>query len=916
MIKWHIPDLNTLEKKLNTDISDGLSAREARNRFEKQKKRLNGRAKSLFVSKKQGTLRSFFVFISSPFTILLLIISLMTAIFGRGLLGSLVFVLTLAAAVYSGIVNVRADRRLDSMKEYASPMVRVKRGGNVFYTDGRNLVIGDVILLSAGDLLPCDARIIKCDALFVDEILPKGDALMRRRVMKRTDAKYTEDDVVDAPDALNMLYAGSAIAEGSAIALVVAIGENAYLAKHVSDGALAGKDTESQAIKGLRPIIGKISFILAVSLLVLSLVGFFTLKGKEEFICYFTMLLSAIFLITPEFLAFTGREVFSSYITRLSKAKSAKRKKDNSAAIRSVKALDKLTEITDLVLFGTAGIYEGGFKIGEAFVADKPVKTLELCDDDSETLISHVYTYLKALKISNVENDLVSDGLADALNAHVKASGFDINGATLAIKSLYYATDMRSGYGYACAETESSIYRVALTFDENILKLCRFKRVGSELIPFTDSDIKRIKDLGRDSSLTNLKKLFCVSEMDGNKILEGAITVYQSIDPEIASVVRDMSAFGINTTVILPREDDEAVRLVTSGRFKSIFAGKAAFASEFKENNRDITEGIGEYGTYVGFTVPEYSRLITEMRERGSRIASFGINGELNEVMAKTDVVATCDVIRYSSEKHREAIYERLPAEGRDTNLRASQQTRLLSRIIVRRAYSGGGGVYSLFKAVRMSRSAYVSLSQAVLLFALLSVNLLTFSAMSVLTGNILLDPLQVVSLASVFAILSATVFSDSEHKLDALSSKRDYTAYPSKILHSQLHALISRASVAFITALTVKILDAFGVFGNDAAYTLPIYICLLLTMCFEVLLISFKHTKKGEGRSYTWIKVIIAYAVLLSVCAVTTQQPFASEYYKNGFGSYEYLIIPGYLVLYGIALLVSHIINKKNEAA
>lgn len=916
MIKWHIPDLNTLEKKLNTDIFDGLSAREARNRFEKQKKKLNGRTKSLFVPKKNGTFKSFFAFASSPFTILLLIISLMAAIFGRGLLGSLVFVITLAATVYSGVVNMRAERRLDSMKEYASPMIRVKRGGNVFYTDGRNLVVGDVILLSEGDLLPCDARIIKCDSLFVDEILTKGDSLVRRRVMKGTNAKYTPDDGINAPDALNMLYAGSAIAEGSAIALVVSVGEDAYLAKHVPEGALSGKDTESQSVVGLKPVFGKISFILACALLVLSLVGFFTLKGKEEFICYFTMLLSAIFLITPEFLAFTGREIFSSYITRLSKTKSEKRKKDNSAAIRSIKALDKLTEITDLMLFGTAGIYEGGFKVGEAFVADKQLKSLELCDDDSEILISHIYTYLKAIKISNVENDLVNDGLADALNAHVKSSGFDINGATLAIKSLYYATDMRSGYGYACAETESSIYRVALTFDEDILKLCRFKRVGGELIPLTDSDLEKIKTLGNDSSLTNVKKLFCVSEADESKVFEGAITVYQSIDSEIANVVRDMSAFGIKTTVILPREDDETVRLVSSNKFKGIFQGKVAFASEFNENSREITEGIGEYCAYVGFTIAEYSRLMNVMRDKGSRIASFGINNELNEVMAKTDVVATCDVIRYSSEKHREAIYERLPAEGRDTNLRASQQTRLLSRIIVRRAYSGGGGVYSLFKAIRMSRSAYISLSQAILLFALLSVNLLTFTAMSVLTGNILLDPLQVVSLASVFAILAATVFSDSEHKLDALSSKRDYTAYPSKILKFQLHALISRASVAFVTALTVKILDVVGVFGKDAAYTLPIYICLLLTMCFEVLMISLRHTKKGEGRSYTWIKVIIAYAVLLSVCAVTTQQPFASEYYKNGFGSYEYLIIPGYLILYGIALLVSYIINKKKEAA
>ena len=209
MIKWHVPDLNNLEKKLNTDISEGLSAREARERLEKHKKRFGVNTKYLFVPKKNGTLKSIFCFIASPYTILLLLISLLTAIFGRGLLGSLVFIVTLAAALYGGIVNIRAERRIDTMKEYASPMVRVKRGGNIFYTDGRNLVLGDVILLRSGDLLPCDARIVKCDSLFVDEIVPKtdGEGLLRRRVMKRTDAAYSEGDTVSAPDALNMLYA-------------------------------------------------------------------------------------------------------------------------------------------------------------------------------------------------------------------------------------------------------------------------------------------------------------------------------------------------------------------------------------------------------------------------------------------------------------------------------------------------------------------------------------------------------------------------------------------------------------------------------------------------------------------------------------------------------------------------------------
>ena len=918
MENWHIPELNILEKKLNTNIADGLSAREARVRLEKLNKKSGGRIKSLFVPRSKSIFSSLLHFFYSPTTVLLLLIAIMAALFGRGLLGWFVFGVALAGAVFGGIVYLRAQRRLERMLEYASPMVRVRRGGNVFHTDGRNIVAGDIILLSAGDLLPCDARVIRCDTLVVDELVPAkdGKGLIRRRVMKRSDSEYAEGSKATAPDLSNMLYAGSAIVKGSAWALVVAVGDEVYLSDYVSNGALGGKDIEPEFVKDLKPTVRKISFFCACGLIILSLVGFITLMntGKEEFLCYFTMLLASIFLITAETLTFTGKEIFSSYITRLSRTKSEKRRKDNSAAVRNVKAIDKLTETTDLIMFGTAGLYEGVFKVGSAYISGKAVNELTTAEEDSDILLNFVNTYVKAQRDSAVESDFNLNGVSEALYIHLRTVGFDFSGAALATRSLYFANDIKTGLGYACAETEKSIYRVALTFDDKALKLCNKIRIDGAVRDITPEDAKNIKAYCNEARQRNSGCLICISEAEGKTVFEGVVSVYQKADAEVVNVVKDMTRFGINTTIILPREDAPTVRLVGSPFFKSIFDKKVALASEFHKNNVAITEVIGEYSAYVGFSQDELSELIGAMRAKGSRIVSYGISNEFNEIMAKTDLVATCDVVRYSSEKYRESVYERLPAEGRDTNVRASQQTRLLSKVVVKRSNEKGGGVYALFKAIRMSRGAYVSVAQSLLLFTLLSVNLLTFSAMSVITGNILLDPLQTVSLAGVFAFLSCTVFSDSEQKLDAISVKRDYPLYPRMLLKRQLPAIISRASVAFIVAIVVKILDAVGVFGSSPTYTLPIYISLLFTMCIEVLMLNLKHTKKGEGRSYCWLKVVISYAVLLGICAVSTQYPFTEEFFKNGFGSFEYLIIPGYMALYGIALLVTYIINRSRN--
>jgi hypothetical membrane protein len=183
---------------------------------------------------------------------------------------------------------------------------------------------------------------------------------------------------------------------------------------------------------------------------------------------------------------------------------------------------------------------------------------------------------------------------------------------------------------------------------------------------------------------------------------------------------------------------------------------------------------------------------------------------------------------------------------------------------------------------------------------------------MTVLTGNILLDPLQTVTLAATFAFLSVTVFTRADHIDGVLASSRDFTTYPIDLIKHNIPSVIARATVVAVIAIVVKILDVVGVFGDHATYKLPIFICLLLTVFVEVFAINRKFTRKGEGRSNCWIKVIVAYAVAIVICAFSTQNVFSTEFYPHGLGSLEFLVIPAYIVLYVIAMIVSPMIKKR----
>lgn len=112
----------------------------------------------------------------------------------------------------------KANRALDALRRQARASARVRRDGQETKVDAADLVPGDVIILNAGDRVPADARLIKSGNLRTDESALTGESVP---VEKASTAV-----AVDAPlaERTSMLYLGTAIAAGHAIAVVTATG--------------------------------------------------------------------------------------------------------------------------------------------------------------------------------------------------------------------------------------------------------------------------------------------------------------------------------------------------------------------------------------------------------------------------------------------------------------------------------------------------------------------------------------------------------------------------------------------------------------------------------------------------------------------------------------------------------------------
>ena len=126
---------------------------------------------------------------------------------------------------------------MQALRQLATPIVRVRRAGEVEEVPARDLVVGDVVLLEAGNLVPADCRLIESANLRVQESALTGES---EPVEKMVDP--IEQEEVALGDQLNMVFMGTAASYGRAQALVVATGmdtELGRIAGHAPDACTA-----------------------------------------------------------------------------------------------------------------------------------------------------------------------------------------------------------------------------------------------------------------------------------------------------------------------------------------------------------------------------------------------------------------------------------------------------------------------------------------------------------------------------------------------------------------------------------------------------------------------------------------------------------------------------------------------------
>ena len=160
------------------------------------------------------------------FLVLILIASaVISGILGDVESAAVIMIVITMNAVLGTVQTVKAEQSLQSLKKLSGPQAKVLRDDAVVLLPARELVVGDVILLEAGDMIPADGRLIENASLKVDESALTGESLA---VEKNIDPILEEAALGDRS---NMMFSGSFVTYGHGRVVVTDIGMQTEVGK-------------------------------------------------------------------------------------------------------------------------------------------------------------------------------------------------------------------------------------------------------------------------------------------------------------------------------------------------------------------------------------------------------------------------------------------------------------------------------------------------------------------------------------------------------------------------------------------------------------------------------------------------------------------------------------------------------------
>lgn len=288
------------------------------------------------------------------FLVIILIVAAVISIFLGDMDSSVVIIVVIILnAILGTIQHVRAEKSLNSLKEMAAPVAKVKRNGEIIEIPSRNVIVGDLLILEAGDSISADGRVVESHSLQINESSLTGESLAVDKM-----ANTIHETELALGDRKNMVFSGSFVTNGRGGVVVTSIGMNTEIGKiaKLIDNAKEKKTP-------LQVNLDKFGKRLALGIIVICIIIFVLdiIRGRE-LIDSFMFAVSLAVAAIPEAL--------SSIVTIVLAVGTQNMAKEN-AIIRKLPAVESLGSVSIICTDKTGTLTQNKMTVQEVYTGEQ-----------------------------------------------------------------------------------------------------------------------------------------------------------------------------------------------------------------------------------------------------------------------------------------------------------------------------------------------------------------------------------------------------------------------------------------------------------------------------------------------------------------------------------------------------------------
>lgn len=574
-------DYEEVLRETNSDIS-GLSSSEAKNRLD------TGGFNEIKEGSKVPIWKMFLENFKDPLVVILLVAAIVQVFLDEWIESLIIFIVVILNAILEVTQTRKAENSLDSLKKLSSPSAKVIRNNRKETIPVREIVVGDIVVLEAGDYVPADGRLIEAQTLKIVEGMLTGEA---EAVLKHTD-KIVEE--VGIGDRRNMVFSGSTVVYGRGTLVVTGTGMNTEMGKVASLLETAGsKETPLQKkLDQFGKRLGLLIMFLAAMIFAIQV-----LRGYRGGIETQALILDS-FMFAVAVAVAAIPEALSSIVT-IVLAVGTKEMATKQAIIRSLPAVETLGSTSVICTDKTGTLTQNKMTVVDFFTygIDKKEKKLDDVNLEQQKALDMGSTLCNDSDITE-SGEEIGDPTEVALIRYAEKRGIgykDIREKYDRLSEIPFDSDRK------LMSTVNSINGDAIMFTKGgpdvVFNRCKYVLDNGNTVPLTDEIINQYKKKNEEFSNRALRVLaFAMKDVPDENFVP-------CLEDEV-----DMTLVGLMAMIDPPREEvydavKEAVRagiktVMITGDHKTTAAAIAKDIGIMREGDKAVTgqelDGLSE----------------------------------------------------------------------------------------------------------------------------------------------------------------------------------------------------------------------------------------------------------------------------------------------------------------------------------